>query len=124
MSGPMATLQIALRQIGWQPQTPTEWMDTEGSKWIIKGDEDFHQIKQAVQDDSIKQLWNLAAKHNQGAGLEQGADMIQLKRTLNSMYIHDRHQEARMLKTAVCNGIWTQTLWARPRYTAAPVVSM
>ena len=58
---------------------------------------DFEDMEQALERDVKAWLWRKAAKHDEGAGLEAGADFYKAKLEFDKL-----QQQANMLEQASC----------------------
>ena len=97
-----------IASIGWDPKTPAEWIDHVGDKFEYRGGT-LTPLLNDLRDRIGTILWQQAAEHHNGKGLQNGADIDQLKKHVK--YYEDRqmHPVASLLHTVVAGGIWSGT---------------
>jgi hypothetical protein len=80
--GPMGAVVATLRDLGWKPDSPTQWTDPDGHHWDIDPGAPgvAVQLKALVAEFIEKDLWRQAGKHEGGRGLENGADLTVARR--------------------------------------------
>ena len=107
--GIIGSLILQLWEMGWDAPTPTTWTDSEGDTWAMgQGYEaDPTDVIDHMMKDVQKKIWIKAAQHRNGKGLEEGADMTDIKKQLNNLQKKSRHQEFGALLVSVCAGTWT-----------------
>ena len=109
--GHMSAVIVTLMQHNWVPIRHTSWKDPEGNRWTLKaggvGIDDWG-FWQAFRASIEGQLWEKAARHELGAGLDGGAD-------LTTLFKHDKFLERKglhtargMLLAAATASCWTQ----------------
>ena len=107
--GPMAALQLALADVGWQAQRPDRWIGQDGTEWSFQAAAplDLGDLLHQLQADVRQSLWSKAANHDQGTEqIEQGADLTQLQRSLRCMRNEGHHTQAGALEAASCGAIY------------------
>eukprot|EP00959_Pyramimonas_sp_CCMP1952_P135702 2839008-Pyramimonas_sp.AAC.1 len=108
--GPLASMILLLWEVGWDSRGPDTWIDRNGDYWKFGTEEqggDYTEIVEAFLDDLQDQLWEQAAQHHNGAGLERGADVKDLKHHLRMLAKKERYGYYGALLTAACAGTWT-----------------
>ena len=60
-----------------------------------------------LMKDVQRKIWETAAKHRNGKGLEGGADMTDVKKQLQRLQRRGKHQECGAMLVSVCAGTWT-----------------
>ena len=107
----MSAVIVTLMQHHWVPIRHTSWKDPEGNRWTLKaggvGIDDWG-FWQAFRASIEGQLWEKAARHELGAGLDGEAD-------LTTLFKHDKFLERRglhaargMLLASATASCWTQ----------------
>jgi hypothetical protein len=88
--GPLAAVISTLMDIGWDPAEPTLWQDFEGAWWNLDPTKPHmaQQLCRHLQGQLRMHIWQRAATHNYGKGLEQGVDWTTSRR-------HQAHWEKR-----------------------------
>ncbi|CAK0806248.1 unnamed protein product, partial [Prorocentrum cordatum] len=116
VKGPMAGVIAQLLGLGWIPRRLDSWISPAGDEWAYKPDDipHFGALLHEVQQSAQQQLWQQAAGHRCGEGLQAGGDLYQLQRHLRRRRRNGQHAEAAMLETIAVAGIW-----ARERRRAA-----
>ena len=109
--GPMSATIMVLSSIGWRPIGPDIWRDDNGRLWELRGDGKGHagtqwELADAVQASVARMLWKGAARHYGGAGLQEGADLLDVTRHVAYYRKQGLEREARVLETVVCGGAW------------------
>eukprot|EP00959_Pyramimonas_sp_CCMP1952_P129645 2711273-Pyramimonas_sp.AAC.2 len=75
--GPLASLIFLLWDVGWDSRGPDIWVDRNGHYWKFSTEDqggDYTEIVDALMQDIQDQLWDRAAQHHNGGGLQHGAD--------------------------------------------------
>ncbi|CAK0880231.1 unnamed protein product [Prorocentrum cordatum] len=110
VKGPMAGVIVQLLGLGWNPRRPDSWTSPAGDEWAYRPEDipHFGALLQEVQLSAQLQLWQKAAEHRHGAGLQEGGDLYQLHRHLRRRRRKGQHAEAAMLETIAVAGIWTR----------------
>ena len=110
----MATLM----DVGWDARTGTTWsrpeLDGTTTEWHVveKGEKEFgdfidhRPILYDMKQDINRKLWHQAAKHEDGDNLEEGADVLHVKRELDKLALQGRWAEWSRLLAIVCEGQW------------------
>ena len=107
--GIISNVIATLWDIGWQPYLPYKWKDDEGNTWVISGAvSDFEDLGIAIHRSITSQMWLQASNHYNGKGLENGADLVVLKRTLNGYHMRGETQLAGCLRSSAVAGTWCQ----------------
>ena len=77
----MGAVIATLRDIGWDPNSPTRWTDPDEQQWDFDPGSPglHHDLKHHLAHHITKQLWTKSSAHYHGAGLEDGADLSILK---------------------------------------------
>ena len=68
--GPIAALAASLTTLGWLPSTLESWVDHEGARLAVQVN-NFPILKQSVLLRVRSMLWQRAALHHHGVGLEK-----------------------------------------------------
>ncbi|CAK0855267.1 unnamed protein product, partial [Prorocentrum cordatum] len=86
------------------------WISPAGDEWAYKPDDipHFGALLHEVQQSAQQQLWQQAAGHRSGEGLQAGGDLYQLQRHLRRRRRKGQHAETAMLETIAVAGIWTR----------------
>ena len=79
VKGPMGAIIAMLGTIGWDPIAPGEWGDHAGDKFLYRGGT-LTPLLNDLRERVSAILWAQASEHHNGAGLEHGADIDQLKK--------------------------------------------
>ncbi|CAK0896788.1 unnamed protein product, partial [Prorocentrum cordatum] len=110
VKGPMAGVIAQLLGLGWIPRRLDSWISPAGDEWAYKPDDipHFGALLHEVQQSAQQQLWQQAAGHRSGEGLQAGGDLYQLQRHLRRRRRKGQHAEAAMLETIAVAGIWTR----------------
>ena len=109
--GHMSAVIVTLMQHHWVPIRHTSWKDPEGNRWTLKAggvgidDWGFWQVFRASIEG---QLWEKAARHELGAGLNGGADLTTLFKHEKFLEKKGLHAARGMLLAAATASCWTQ----------------
>ncbi|CAK0856217.1 unnamed protein product, partial [Prorocentrum cordatum] len=110
VKGPMTGVIVQLLGLGWNPRRLDSWTSPAGDGWAYRPEDIPHigALLQKVQLSAQQQLWQQAAEHRHGAGLQEGGDLYQLHGHLRRRRRKGQHAEAAMLETIAVAGIWTR----------------
>jgi len=89
--GPIGATVGTLDAIGWVPAMALVWFARDGSKWAYKPHGGVDDVLAEVTKDAISTLWEQAAQHHNGGGLDSGWDYTvyhQLRRQLRKTGKH------------------------------------
>ena len=119
--GPLGALIATLLDHGWTPTAADRWEDPAGQGWQIDGDPyDHTHLHQHLHHAFGKKLWQQAAAHHLGQGLEDGAYMEPMLGYLGSLRKHGRTREAGTLQAAASAGLWLPARLADAGYDVSP----
>ena len=105
----MGTPIANLVSIGWKADEPDHWVDHLGGEWESKGKSkhpDFTQVEAQIQQGCNKHLDKIASNHGYGQGIEEGVDLVVLKKHISKLN-KDRDYAAKgMLVATAAAGLW------------------
>ena len=109
--GHMSAVIATLMQHNWVPIRHTSWKDPEGNRWTLKaggvGIDDWG-FWQAFRASIEGQLWEKAARHELGTGLDGGADLTTLFKHDKFLEKKGMHAARGMLLASATASCWTQ----------------
>ena len=112
----------ALRDIGWQPKTPTHWISPGNDHWHFDDDcPSFLGLLTDIVDSIWSELWQHASEGTHGSGLSEGADLTIVHKHAASLRKHSNNGCACMLERAAANGIWTRQRRTQAGYLVDPL---
>ena len=105
--GPISAMVYTLFDIGWYPWKPAIWMDTKETTWIAAdGPADLRPVLRAIAADALNVCWVKAAENHNGQGLEAGASVARLARSIAQIR-GGSPEEAGALQATATNRAWT-----------------
>ena len=122
--GPTASVIVHLWELGWFPARPGIWKDADGNLWRMNaeafeaGETDNSALMTQLAADLQKKLWNKAASHPHGGGVENGVDTIPTRRTLSQQIKKGNHLGAGAMRAVLSGGIWTRERTAEAQAAA------
>eukprot|EP00959_Pyramimonas_sp_CCMP1952_P184039 3848198-Pyramimonas_sp.AAC.1 len=90
----MGSIILLLWELGWDSRGPDVWIDADGNQRRFPADEedgDPEVMIEALLDSMRAQLWNQAADHHTGGGMEHGVDCADMIRHLESLRKRGKH---------------------------------
>ena len=78
IKGPTGAIIGTLDYVGWKPISPLKWVDEEGSIRRFQKGCCYQQLINGIRESAQNIVWNKAAQHRHGNGLQQGADLTVL----------------------------------------------
>ena len=108
--GPLGALMLGLAEDGWELHSATRWTSPSGDTFVVTIGEAIAPILREVQKGIEHKLWQQAAQHQDGAGLELIPDTSVVKNRLASLRRQGRQEEATMLGKIVTGGAWSQAM--------------
>ena len=84
IKGPMGATIGTLDHCGWVGITPFKWLDGDGAEWQYVKGADITALIDAVKESAGARVWRDAARHHNGKGLEDGADITGLQKQVKS----------------------------------------
>jgi hypothetical protein len=102
-----AVIATAL-DIGWRPIQPLEWEDRGGDLWAFSpADPGLRtQLRHHLLQDLRGFIWQKAAKHLHGGGLENGLDLTTVKKHYRLLTRQGKVREAGILNTVAQGAMW------------------
>ena len=104
----MGATIATLIDIGWSPISPFKWVDGYHNRWNYKPGTSAAELLNALKEQVEMRVWRQAAKHHNGKGLEQGADLTIAKKHIRLLRKKGQHQTAGLLLTTLSGGIWSR----------------
>ena len=93
VKGPMGAMMAVLDDLDWNPISPFKWIDDKGFIWGYTPDGPTHDIIHALVEMVQTKIWEKTAGHQDGQGLQGGADITVVKK-------HLKHLKAKGLNSA------------------------
>ena len=118
--GPISTLMVLLKQLGWTASKPTDWQDPRGNSWRWQDEVtltafDLEPLVQELVGDINLHYWRQAAQQHLGEDLANGvAAMAAVKTELRRYQAKRAYRERGALLAFVCGAAWP----AKRRYEA------
>ena len=100
VKGPMGAMIATLYTNGWDPQTPTCWLDPKGKQHKLNYDEEesLEEVKEKSADQLHNRKWEGASEHYNGAGLQEGADLTAVIAHRKECRQEGRYEDAALLE--------------------------
>ena len=108
VKGPIGATIGTLYAVGWKPLSPDRWIDSNNVTWDYVPGSDYTNLINEIRDQTSLKIWDRAAEHMDGAGLEKGADLSVLKQHIQWYTNKGMHTEAGLLGTIAAGGLWPQ----------------
>ena len=115
ITGPTHAIIATLLDLGWTPLTSRCWIDSDGVDWSVALSDnstgavwDPTDFLDCVTNALAKQLWSKAAKHYNGRGLENGADLYGIRLHVKQLRKQGKHDIAGALVCAATAAAWTR----------------
>ena len=108
----MSAVVAALVDLGWKSPQPTFWSDATGFAdggerwWFFNGTGGIDELLRAVHHDAMAPMWKHGARHFDGGGLEEGADLTVLKKHLKFYESHGQIDRYTALMTIAAGACW------------------
>ena len=86
----MSAVIATMLELNWSFEGTCKWIDGEGTILqaepdAIRSDTDWAAFYGAVDASVSRQLWEKAAQHRNGLGLQEGADFVQIRKHFNRL---------------------------------------
>ena len=109
VKGLLGNVISTLQSLGWNPIAFDCWEDPQGVQWILKHSGVFpvHLIVQALQRCAILQLWEKAASHTNGNGMQQGVSYNNTMKYVNHLKKVKDHAKAAACEVVLSAGCWS-----------------
>ena len=128
ITGPIAALIATLEDAGWATTSPTHWTSPNGSQWKIQQtaeeeDRGFLDVTELIEEFTKtlqSQMWEKAAIHHNGRGLETGFCARQLHIHIAWFNKKERFAEAETLSAVATAKNWTNHRCSTAGYNVAP----
>jgi len=108
---------VTLMEYDWLPVGPMGWAKYAAGRpqafWTFPdadalADGSSRRLIQAFDDSVVSELWRGAAQHRHGGGLEEGADLLGLRRFLRQLgRLPGGHALQQLMITIAVGGAWT-----------------
>ena len=95
-----------LLSCGWEPASADHWIDSAGDSWHIEPSFNPVCFIQHFASTLRSRLWISAASHQNGKGMDSGADVSVLRKHLKHLESTNELGPYAMLTTVACDGLW------------------
>ena len=122
VNGPIGATIACLAEIGWNPNAPDVWFSRDMTKWSMEGINAGHmpiknmELIQSINTDALRMV-EAAAPPFGPRGFSTGIDWRQVALRIAQLMRHGDLQEASLLETHACGGIWTPQRLANEGYS-------
>ena len=123
VTGPLTGTVAMLRDMGWNPVGPSEWVDDSDERhvWSVQNPKaPWTSFKKQLSASFWKQQWAKAATFRNGKGLEKGGDVNSLKTLLAKLNKTKKYRERGILLAAAVDANWTAKRKFEAGYTDNP----
>ena len=91
--GPMSATISTLLDLGWKPVAPDKWLVEDGGgryeATLGAGHFAKPQVLRAAQEAAVRRLWESAAEHSCGKGLEEGPPSLRAAKSAKYDFIKE-----------------------------------
>jgi hypothetical protein len=105
VKGPMGATITTLDMIGWNPITPTKWVDMKGATWKASTGACQTALVREIREQAAELIWWRAAAHRNGEGLQGGADLTLACKHVGWLRKKEMTSQANLLITILAGGI-------------------
>ena len=120
--GPMSATMAVLKDIGWSSRGPTTWIDSRGKTLQLQLNEPHvtATLVDRARTHLEKRCWATASKHQDGKGLEHGADLTTAKKHHAHLQRKSLIREAGCLDMVLQGAVWTTARRHQAGYADSP----
>ena len=95
-----------LGNIGWIPVSPSKWIDHRGNRWMYSGKGSLGCMYAAIREAVEYKVWDKAASHYCGKGVERGIDMVPIHKMVK--YMSKKGENLGKLYAILAGGVWPE----------------